>query len=176
MGELKHTEQAEPREQQRCCNPGPLTMAARPTGAENPEPVGKVMHITVASKLHQWVPTAAGNWAAVEVGLGTLPLQCWDAHDSSLFPLIYNGGIHKLYNHKYDTTPVASLMHLSPPAEPVTSLKQRAHPSDGWQWFWKKQGSNDPGGTRSNNEGKEPYLLQRWWRLEIVSQIQRQWR
>ena len=72
VGELKRTEQAEPREQQRCCNPGPLTMAARPMGTENPEPVGKVVHTTVASKLHQcpWLQVTGQQW---KWGLGPCP-------------------------------------------------------------------------------------------------------
>lgn len=151
-------------------------MAAEPTATENLVAAGKAVHTTPATKRHQW-PWLQVTWAAAAVGPGTLPLQCWGAHDPSLCPTIHSGGTHKPYKHKHGggacAIPVPPPMHHSAHGVACVSgdprQKERAHHPDGWQWLWKKQGSNNPGGTRSNMEARShtSYRDGRGWKVPL---------
>ena len=147
-------------------NSGPPAVAAEPTAPENLASRGGSAHN--ASPLATAVPTATGNQAAAAVGPGTLvppAIQFWlPAHPTC------SSGAHKSYNRGHGRGACVLLAGLLPmqlrgccpwwKSPPSQCSRQQHH------WHWQLQGTNDPGGTRSNNEGKGWHLWQRQWRVE----------
>lgn len=104
---------------------------------------------------HLIAPGTHGRRQERQRGLGACPSSIWGAHDPTCTPFI--------------TSP------LSRSCVSRGALTQAKSPQARWQQrLQQKQGSEDPGGTKSRDkQGMEPPLLQGRWRLERAnSQIQ----